>query len=200
MTALRMTAGGGRLPVSGGAHTRCLCDQTDAAQLRLQFDRSRGRGEMMVVDGEPINHFELTEQDVVVSAVRFRRFALNFGNAGNDARMPEQPVAGICGPTAACSPQPWRRGWRSRTRRNSGRTVRASLLRGSCRPWQLHCRTINLRCSPVNALPQYSHSQRSPTRLLPSAEVVERSLRLSVIPISATASVDVADAPCSTPT
>jgi hypothetical protein len=97
MTALRMTAGGGRLPVSGGAHTRCLCDQTDAAQLRLQFDRSRGRGEMMVVDGEPINHFELTEQDVDVSAVRFRRFALNFGNAGNDARMPEQPVAGIAG-------------------------------------------------------------------------------------------------------
>ena len=46
---------------------------------------------------------------------------------------------------------------------------------------------------------QYSHSQRTPKRLMPSAEVVERNFRLSVMLTSTTVDVAAA-APCSTPT
>jgi hypothetical protein len=92
-----MMAGGGRLLLFGGPHARHLLCRTDAGELGLQLDRTRGRGEMMVVDGPAIDRLELTQQDVNVSAVRLRRLALNFRNAGDDAWMAEQPVAGIAG-------------------------------------------------------------------------------------------------------
>ena len=90
-----MTPGGGSLLLSPGPRARRLWGCTNPGQLCLQLDGARRRGEMMVVDGTAINRLQLTQQDVDVSAVRLRRFALNFRNTGDDARMPEQPVAGI---------------------------------------------------------------------------------------------------------
>ena len=76
-----MTAGAGGLPLSGGPRACRLSCQTDAGELSLQLDRTRGRREMVVVDGPAIDRLELTQQHVDVSAVRLRRFALNFRDA-----------------------------------------------------------------------------------------------------------------------
>jgi hypothetical protein len=70
---------------------------TEAGQFCLQFDRPRGRCEMMVVDGAAIDCLELTQQDVEVSAVRLRHLPLKLRDPGDDAWMPKQPIPGVAG-------------------------------------------------------------------------------------------------------
>ena len=78
---------GGRLGLADGDRE----ESRHCPELGLQFDGARGGVEMMVLDGAPVDDFELAQQHVQVAAVVGGEGRLDFTDAGADGFRFEQP-------------------------------------------------------------------------------------------------------------